>query len=85
MKLLRLSLLAIVAAAASACTYDGVRMAERQKCATMPHTQAERCYSRNSLTRTEYDAGREAVRSAADSPAAQQGKALDPRYEQWIP
>jgi hypothetical protein len=66
----------------SACSYDSVRLNERQKCGAMPQTEATRCYSRTQDTRAEYNAKRKKVKEAAGKPG---NKSADPRYEQWIP
>jgi hypothetical protein len=73
-----------VICALSACTYEGIRMSERRKCAAMPQTQAERCYSRTRMTKAEYETARRKVKAANESDDGKK-KPVDPRYEQWIP
>jgi hypothetical protein len=73
---------AVLALAVSGCTYDTVRMHERNKCGQMPQSQADACFSRTQMTSSEYDAEREKLKRRA---AAPQQKPPDPRYEQWIP
>jgi hypothetical protein len=72
----------VCAVLVSACSYDSVRLNERQKCGAMPQTEATRCYSRTQDTKAEYDAKRKKVKEAAEKPGNQPA---DPRYEQWIP
>jgi hypothetical protein len=69
----------------SACTYDSVRMAERQKCSAMLHAEAQRCYSRTQATHAEYKTAVRKVAADKDEAGAQAQKPVDPRYEQWLP
>jgi hypothetical protein len=68
----------------SACTYNGIRMGERQRCGAMPQSEAERCYSRTSMTKSEYDAERKKL-AASNSASGEVKKPVDPRYEEWLP
>jgi hypothetical protein len=65
------------------CTYDTIRMSERQKCGAMPQTQSASCYQRTGQTKAEYTAQRKALKRA--SVAAEESKPADPRFNEWIP
>ena len=65
-----------------ACSYEGMRMGERQRCGAMPQSEATRCYSRTQDTKSEYDTKRAQLKNSTQQPSA---KPTDPRYEQWIP
>lgn len=67
------------------CTYDGVRMAQRQDCSAMPQSQAQRCFSRTGMTKQEYDAERKKLERSKELEASPSEEPLDPRYEKWIP
>ncbi len=82
MKTLRVTLIGFLFLAPAACTYDGIRMNERQRCVAMPQSQSERCYGRTSMTKEEYDTER---RKAAASKGDGEKKPVDPRYEAWLP
>lgn len=69
----------------SACTYEGLRMRERQDCGAMPQSQAERCFARTRMTKVEYDTEREKLRQSEDEDRPQKEEGVDPRYENWIP
>jgi hypothetical protein len=69
----------------SGCTYDAIRLAERQKCAAMLHSAAQRCYSRTQATHAEYKAAVRKVAADADETSTQAQKPVDPRYGQWLP
>ncbi len=64
------------------CTYDSVRMNERQRCGRMLQTQAERCYARTKDTKAEFEAKRRELKQSLDQP---QDKPTDSRYKEWIP
>lgn len=73
----------ILALALAGCTYDTVRMSERQKCGAMPQSQSATCYRRTEQTKSEYNAQRRELKRA--SAAAEEPKPDDPRYKEWIP
>ena len=66
----------------TACTYDGIRMDERQRCGAMPQSESARCYARTQDTKAEYDAKRSKLKQSLEG---KPDKPTDPRYEQWIP
>ena len=66
----------------AACTYDGIRMDERQRCGAMPQSESARCYARTQDTKAEYDAKRSKLKQSLES---KPDRPTDPRYEQWIP
>jgi hypothetical protein len=84
MKTLRMALMTCMVLATAACTYDSVRMGERHNCSAMPQSQAERCYSRTSMTKAEYDAERRKLAEAKSS-GGEGKQPVDPRYEEWLP
>jgi hypothetical protein len=85
MKAPLLSSFVVFAALLCGCTYEGIRMHERSRCAAMPQSQAERCYQRTRMSRGEYDAEREKLRRSMESDRPRRDEELDPRYEKWIP
>jgi len=64
------------------CSYDGIRMHERSRCAAMPQSQAQACYGRTQDTKAEYDSK---LRALKDSANKSEEKPVDERYENWIP
>ncbi len=82
MKTLHVMAILACVSALTACTYDSVRMHQRQRCGAMPQTEAARCYSRTQDTRAEYDTRR---RKLEQSTGGSKEKLEDPRYESWIP
>jgi hypothetical protein len=84
MKTLRSTAMGLLFLATAACSYNGIRMSERQKCGAMPQSQSERCYSRTSVTKEEYDTERRKVATSKSSGDGEK-KPVDPRYEQWVP
>ena len=66
----------------AACTYDGMRMGERQRCSAMPQSESARCYARTQDTKAEYDAKRSKLKQSLEG---KPDRPTDLRYEQWIP
>jgi hypothetical protein len=64
------------------CSYESIRLHERQRCGAMPESQASQCYGRTRDTRPEYEAKR---RQLEQSLKGAEAKPADPRYEDWIP
>ena len=81
--LLRLTLVGLLLIAG--CTYNGVRMGQRQDCSAMPQSQAQRCFSRTAMTKQEYDTERKKLERSKELEATTSEAALDPRYEKWVP
>ena len=77
-----LLLCALVTTVSSGCTYDSIRLHERQNCGAMVQSESQRCYARTQDTKAEYDAKRSKLKQ---SPNSTEKKPVDPRYEQWIP
>jgi hypothetical protein len=63
------------------CSFEGIRMHERQRCGAMPESLATQCYRRTQDTKAEYEAKRRQLEHAVKDAE----KRPDPRYEQWIP
>jgi hypothetical protein len=84
MKTLGITMMGLLFLVTIACTYDSIRMGERQRCGAMPQSQADRCYSRTSMTKEEYDTERRKA-AASKTPGDGEKKPVDPRYEEWIP
>lgn len=72
----------LLASLLAACTYDTIRMAERQQCAAMPDSQRGDCYQRTEMTKAQYDARRRELKRAQNADPA---KPADPRYQDWLP
>ena len=66
----------------AACTYDGIRMDERQRCGAMRQSESAGCYARTHDSKAEYDAKRSKLKQSLES---KPDKPTDARYEQWIP
>lgn len=82
MKIARLTKIAAFLLFLSGCTYESVRMHQRQRCGAMPQSEGSRCYTRTQDTRAEYEAKRAQLKQSLE---AGREKTADPRYEQWIP
>lgn len=78
----QLSACLVVVSFLTGCSYDSIRMQERRRCAAMPQSQAQSCYSRTQDTKAEYDSKRRALK---DSIKKSEEKPVDERYEKWIP
>ncbi|MCC6633187.1 MAG: hypothetical protein IT482_14075 [Gammaproteobacteria bacterium] len=64
------------------CSFESIRLHERQRCAAMPQSQASQCYSRTRDTRSEYEAKRRQLEQSLKNPPE---KVVDPRFEEWMP
>ncbi len=84
MKTLRTTLIACLFLATAACSYDGIRMNERNRCSAMPQSESERCYSKTRMTKAEYDTERRKS-AAARTSGSEEEQPADPRYKEWIP
>jgi hypothetical protein len=84
MKTLRMMWMSCTFLAIAACSYNGIRMNERQRCSAMPQSQSESCYSKTRMTKSEYDTERRKV-AESRSPGGEEEKPVDPRYKEWIP
>ena len=84
MKLLRLAAGFACLQALSACSYDGLRMVERGRCAAMPQSLGERCYQRTQDTKAEYDDKRAQLKQSLEKDDAAKAPS-DPRYDAWLP
>jgi hypothetical protein len=82
MKALRLAMSVVCVVLLTACTYDSIRMHERQNCGAMVQSESTRCYARTQDTKAEYDTKRSKLKQSTN---ASPDKPTDPRYEQWIP
>lgn len=79
-----MTLLGPLILAAAGCSYNGIRMHERQRCGAMPQSSAESCYSRTRMTKEDYDTERRKA-AASKSSDGQEKKSVDPRYAEWLP
>jgi hypothetical protein len=84
MSLSRTTVMGLLFLAITACSYDGIRMNERQRCSAVPQSQSERCYNKTRMTKSEYDAERRKA-TEPTTPDGEKSKPVDSRYEDWVP